>query len=114
MSIDSSNRADLSLLPDVAEITTNIFVSGLAPTVTEDTIRDVFGKFGAIESVKVMWPRSEEERQRRRNCGFVNYFNRQDAEDAMVRTRIITRPLRSLKFLCIRGNSRTRLWRVCG
>ena len=29
------------------------------------------GKYGAIASVKVMWPRTEEEKRRNRNCGFV-------------------------------------------
>ena len=29
-----------------------------------------------------MWPRTEEERLRRRNCGFVSFMKRSSAEDA--------------------------------
>jgi U2-associated protein SR140 len=42
--------------------------------VTEEKLSRVFSRFGEIESVKVMWPRSEEERRRKRNCGFVKYY----------------------------------------
>jgi len=45
---------------------------------------DLFGRFGAINSVKVMWPRTEEERVRRRNCGFVSFKRRCDAEEALL------------------------------
>lgn len=31
-----------------------------------------------------MWPRTEEERIRKRNCGFVSFMRRPDAEDAKV------------------------------
>lgn len=30
-----------------------------------------------------MWPRDEEQRAKNRNCGFVAYMNRKDAERAM-------------------------------
>lgn len=43
-----------------------------------------FGKYGQIYSIKIMWPRSEEERARRRNCGFVSFFTRKDADSARV------------------------------
>ena len=42
-----------------------------------------FGKFGAIASVKVMWPRTDEEKHRNSNCGFVSYMEREPAERAM-------------------------------
>ncbi len=45
---------------------------------------DLFGRYGEINSVKIMWPRSEEERARKRNCGFVSFRRRRDAEDALV------------------------------
>lgn len=45
---------------------------------------DLFGKYGDINSVKIMWPRSEEEKARKRNCGFVSFKRRADAEDALV------------------------------
>lgn len=42
-----------------------------------------FGKYGPIASVKIMWPRSQEERERNRNCGFVSFMKRPDAEQAL-------------------------------
>lgn len=33
-----------------------------------------FGRFGPIGSVKVMWPRDEEQRRRGRNTGFVSFM----------------------------------------
>lgn len=44
---------------------------------------EAFGKYGPLASVKIMWPRSEEERARNRNCGFVAFMCRKDAERAM-------------------------------
>lgn len=51
--------------------------------VTELTLLTEFGKFGPIGSVKIMWPRTEEERVRQRNCGFVSFMKREDAADAL-------------------------------
>lgn len=42
-----------------------------------------FGKYGPLASVKVMWPRTDEERARNRNCGFVAFMNRKDGERAL-------------------------------
>lgn len=42
----------------------------------------MFGAYGPIASVKIMWPRTAEEKTRSRNCGFVNMWNRRDAEKA--------------------------------
>ena len=33
-------------------------------------------------SIKIMWPRTDEERARKRNCGFVSFWRRQDAVNA--------------------------------
>eukprot|EP00960_Hanusia_phi_P050006 759932-Hanusia_phi.AAC.1 len=41
-----------------------------------------FGKYGPIASVKIMWPRTDEEKSRQRNCGFVNMMDRKSAEAA--------------------------------
>lgn len=38
---------------------------------------------GDLYSVKIMWPRTAEERARNRNTGFVCFMHRADAEDAM-------------------------------
>ena len=50
---------------------------------TENDLMNLFGRYGPLASVKVMWPRTDEERARNRNCGFVAYMNRKDAERAM-------------------------------
>lgn len=44
---------------------------------------ELFGKYGPLASVKIMWPRSEEEKSRGRNCGFVAFMSRKDAERAL-------------------------------
>lgn len=50
--------------------------------VDENFLLRTFGRFGPIASVKIMWPRTEEERRRQRNCGFVAFMNRGDAQAA--------------------------------
>ncbi len=47
-------------------LSTNIYVGNLAPTVTEELLQRKFGKFGALLSVKIMWPRTDEERARQK------------------------------------------------
>ena len=42
----------------------------------------LFAPYGEIESVKVMWPRTEEERKRKRNCGFVKFYRYESASRA--------------------------------
>uniref|UniRef100_A0A674DZB5 Zgc:163098 n=1 Tax=Salmo trutta TaxID=8032 RepID=A0A674DZB5_SALTR len=42
-----------------------------------------FGKYGPLASVKIMWPRSDEERTRVTNRGFVAFMTRKDAERAL-------------------------------
>ena len=49
----------------------------------EEMLCQHFGKFGPLASVKIMWPRTEEERSRNRNCGFVAFMKRKDAEKAL-------------------------------
>lgn len=44
---------------------------------------EVFGKYGPLASIKIMWPRSDEEKSRGRNCGFVAFMNRRDGDRAM-------------------------------
>lgn len=63
--------------------TTNIYLGNLNPSLTENQLCEIFGRYGALASVKIMWPRSEEERIRNRNCGFVAYMSRIDAERAL-------------------------------
>ncbi|KAL2937596.1 Protein RRC1 [Bienertia sinuspersici] len=62
--------------------TTNLYVGNLSPKVDENFLLRTFGRFGPIASVKIMWPRTEEEKRRQRNCGFVAFMNRADAQAA--------------------------------
>lgn len=67
--------------------TTNLFVSSLSPKLTEDELCKMFGHFGPLASVKIMWPRSDDERCRGYNTGFIAYMTRKDAERAVARLR---------------------------
>ena len=69
--------------PGMEHLTTNIFVGNLDPTTTEEELTDAFRRFGDLYSVKIMWPRNNDERSRNRNTGFVCFMHRTDAEDAM-------------------------------
>lgn len=63
--------------------TTNIYLGNLNPKITEQQLMEIFGRYGPLASIKIMWPRSEEEKSRGRNCGFVAYMSRMDAERAL-------------------------------
>ncbi|SCV69948.1 BQ2448_1342 [Microbotryum intermedium] len=66
-------------------LTTNIHVSPLPQNVTEDTLGMFFARYGAIGSVKIMWPRLEPGATlvgRRQLSGFVAFMRRPDAEKA--------------------------------
>ena len=51
-------------------------VGNLAPEVNEEILKKEFGRFGNLASVKIMWPRDDDQRRRGRNCGFVAYMVR--------------------------------------
>lgn len=40
------------------QTTTNIFVGNLSPLITEEDLYQVFSEYGALYSVKIMWPRT--------------------------------------------------------
>ncbi|KAI8138308.1 hypothetical protein BJV82DRAFT_299808 [Fennellomyces sp. T-0311] len=63
--------------------TTNLYVGNINPAVNEMMLCQEFAKYGPIASVKIMWPRTQEERERNRNCGFVSFMTRPDAEQAL-------------------------------
>lgn len=48
----------------------------------EEILLKEFSRFGDIYSVKIMWPRTDEEKRRNRNSGFVQFVRREDAERA--------------------------------
>ncbi|TKY45633.1 U2 snRNP-associated SURP motif-containing protein [Spatholobus suberectus] len=70
--------------------TTNLYVGNLSPKVDENFLLRTFGRFGPIASVKIMWPRTEEERRRQRNCGFVAFMNRADGQAAKTKCKVGT------------------------
>ncbi|PVU90287.1 hypothetical protein BB561_004939 [Smittium simulii] len=65
------------------ETTTNIYVGNLSPNVNEEMLLEMFGKYGSIGSVKIMWPRKLEEAERARNSGFVCFMDRSSAAAAL-------------------------------
>lgn len=62
---------------------TNLFIDNLAPNVDEHVLLREFGRFGPIASVKIMWPRDEEQRRKGKNNGFIAFMKRADAEKAL-------------------------------
>lgn len=50
---------------------------------SEQQLCELFGRYGPLASVKIMWPRTDEERGRGRNCGFVAFMSRNDGDRAM-------------------------------
>ncbi|KAI8368741.1 hypothetical protein BD560DRAFT_132429 [Blakeslea trispora] len=63
--------------------TTNLYVGNINPTTTEAGLCQEFGKYGPIASVKIMWPRTQEEKDKGNNCGFVSFMTRTDAAEAI-------------------------------
>ncbi|KAG0216594.1 hypothetical protein BGX33_012452 [Mortierella sp. NVP41] len=63
--------------------TTNLYIGNINPTVNEDQLCMEFAKYGPIASIKIMWPRTQEEIDRNRNCGFVSFMDRADAAVAL-------------------------------
>uniref|UniRef100_A0A8C2KTA1 U2 snRNP-associated SURP motif-containing protein-like n=1 Tax=Cyprinus carpio TaxID=7962 RepID=A0A8C2KTA1_CYPCA len=63
--------------------TTNLYLGNINPQMNEEMLCQEFGRYGPLASVKIMWPRTDEERARERNCGFVAFMTRKDAERAL-------------------------------
>nr|CAH0099607.1 unnamed protein product [Daphnia galeata] len=77
VSSPSTSKSSLSLGPILTEEktgsfdvgdpnTTNIYLGNINPKMTEQQLMDTFGKYGPLASVKIMWPRTEEEKARNR------------------------------------------------
>ncbi|XP_037544042.1 U2 snRNP-associated SURP motif-containing protein [Nematolebias whitei] len=62
---------------------TNLSIKCLSQKMNEEMLCREFCKYGPLASVKIMWPRSEEERSRISNRAFVAFMTRKDAETAM-------------------------------
>jgi hypothetical protein len=71
-------REDASAVP----LPTNIFLGAVHPDMQEEALFRLFSVFGAVESVKVMWPPASETTPRTRHTAFVSMMRRDDAEAA--------------------------------
>lgn len=54
---------------------TNMYLSNIPRTVNEDMLMEVFGRYGPLASVKIMWPRYEDS-YKTHNSGFVAFMVR--------------------------------------
>lgn len=83
---EGGNSAVIAPLPPTAELggsfdtgdpsTTNLYVGNLAPNMNEHELCKLFGRYGPLASVKIMWPRTQDEKTRGRLCGFVAFMTR--------------------------------------
>ncbi|KAF4663441.1 U2 snRNP-associated SURP domain-containing protein [Perkinsus chesapeaki] len=62
--------------------TANLYIGNLPFGVTEDMLIKEFGKYGSITSVKIMYPRTDEERSRGYVPAFIAFANRDEAQAA--------------------------------
>uniref|UniRef100_A0A3B4A0Y8 Uncharacterized protein n=1 Tax=Periophthalmus magnuspinnatus TaxID=409849 RepID=A0A3B4A0Y8_9GOBI len=77
-------KEELKLYDDpTAPISTNLYISAISPKMNEELLCKEFGKYGPLASVKIMWPRNDEERNRTSNRAFVAFMTRKDAERAL-------------------------------
>ena len=67
--------------------TTNVYLGNLSPKLTEQELMELFGKFGPLASIKIMWPRTEDEKARGRHCGFVAYMARYGIHNFVAQTK---------------------------
>lgn len=69
--------------------TTNVYVSNIPHSVTEQDLLFTFGSFGPLAALKILYPRSEEERRRPHICAFVAFMSRSDVDRFMAEVRVI-------------------------
>lgn len=69
---------------DDEKSSTNLFVGNLPRDIEEHALMMEFAKYGPIASVKIMWPREDEDISRRTQLtGFVAFMTRTSAEQAL-------------------------------
>uniref|UniRef100_G3QBW7 Zgc:163098 n=1 Tax=Gasterosteus aculeatus TaxID=69293 RepID=G3QBW7_GASAC len=83
--LDPASPPDPTVLYDDLTVptTTNLYISCISPKMNEEILCKEFGKYGPLASVKIMWPRTDEERCRTSNRAFVAFMTRKDAERAL-------------------------------
>eukprot|EP00026_Physarum_polycephalum_P012757 Phypoly_transcript_13086.p1 GENE.Phypoly_transcript_13086~~Phypoly_transcript_13086.p1 ORF type:complete len:280 (+),score=45.36 Phypoly_transcript_13086:61-840(+) len=62
------------------ELSTNLYIKPLLPSTTEESLREIFAKFGPIAALKVMVDKVTGESKQ---IGFVRYENQEDATAAL-------------------------------
>lgn len=82
MERDERNKLKSAVNADLESCSTNLFLTNIDPKITEQDLLNIFGRYGALGSVKIMWPRSED-MMHNYNNGFVAYMSRKDAERAL-------------------------------
>uniref|UniRef100_A0A669E6L2 Zgc:163098 n=1 Tax=Oreochromis niloticus TaxID=8128 RepID=A0A669E6L2_ORENI len=79
-----SGRSSKTLYDDLTvPTTTNLYINCISPKMNEEMLCKEFCKYGPLASVKIMWPRTDEERCRTSNRAFVAFMTRKDAERAL-------------------------------
>eukprot|EP01124_Arcella_intermedia_P024134 TRINITY_DN3999_c0_g2_i1.p1 TRINITY_DN3999_c0_g2~~TRINITY_DN3999_c0_g2_i1.p1 ORF type:complete len:492 (-),score=102.08 TRINITY_DN3999_c0_g2_i1:51-1526(-) len=76
----TANSALYPTYPSISGQDANLFVFHLPTSVTTDKLAELFAKFGPLKSVKVM---IDPQTQESRGFGFVQYFNIEDAIEAI-------------------------------
>ncbi|KAK9730980.1 Surp module [Popillia japonica] len=79
---DVIGNINLSCYESDDQTTTNLFVANINPSITEQDLMQIFGVYGPLASVKIMWPRGDE-KGRTNNVGFVAFMSRKDGERAL-------------------------------
>uniref|UniRef100_A0A3Q2QPU0 Zgc:163098 n=1 Tax=Fundulus heteroclitus TaxID=8078 RepID=A0A3Q2QPU0_FUNHE len=83
---DEKKKSNLELFKEelkLGPVTTNLYINCISPKMNEELLCREFCKYGPLASVKIMWPRTDEERCRTSNRAFVAFMTRKDAERAM-------------------------------
>ncbi|KAJ9473845.1 Nucleolin protein Nsr1 [Pseudozyma hubeiensis] len=81
---ESTTTKSTSQHPPTADpLTTNICIPSLPPNIDERSMGEFFSQWGDVATVKIMWPRGEQQRERPGGLtGFVAYMTRDQAETA--------------------------------
>lgn len=76
-----SRRKQIELDQETIENTTNLFLTHINTSLNEQDLMQIFGVYGPLASVKIMWPRVPTS-HRNFNIGFVGYMSRSDCQQA--------------------------------
>ncbi|TIA81489.1 hypothetical protein E3P98_02031 [Wallemia ichthyophaga] len=79
------SRSDPDFHSDADPHSTNLYVANLPTWIDERIFGEYFAQFGAIASVKILWPRPEDQHKLKQPgyAGFISFMTRHDAETAL-------------------------------